>query len=55
MLLLSLTLLVTTAWGAVSRGFTFMPEIDMNNLSLTVTMPEDTTREEAVALADEAV
>ena len=54
-LLLSLTLLVITAWGAVSRGFTFMPEIDMNNLSLTVTMPEDTTREEAVALADEVM
>lgn len=54
-LLLSLTLLVTTAWGAVSRGFTFMPEIDMNNLSLTVTMPEDTTREEAMALADEVM
>ena len=54
-LLLSLTLLVTTAWGAVSRGFTFMPEIDMNNLSLTVTMPEDATREEAVALADEVM
>ena len=54
-LLLSLTLLVTSAWGAVSRGFTFMPEIDMNNLSLTVTMPEDTTREEAVALADEVM
>ena len=54
-LLLSLTLLVTTAWGAVSRGFTFMPEIDMNNLSVTVTMPEDTTRSEAVALADEVM
>ena len=54
-LLLSLTLLVTTAWGAVSRGFTFMPEIDMNNLSVTVTMPEDTTRSEAVALADEVI
>ena len=54
-LLLSLTLLVTTAWGAVSRGFTFMPEIDMNNLSVTVTMPEGTTRSEAVALADEVM
>ena len=54
-LLLSLVLLVTTAWGAVSRGFTFMPEIDMNNLSLTVTMPEDATRDEAVALADQVV
>ena len=55
MLLLSLVLLVTTAWGAVSRGFTFMPEIDMNNLSVTVTMPEDITRAEAVDLADQVV
>ena len=54
-LLLSLVLLVTTAWGAVSRGFTFMPEIDMNNLSLTVTMPEGATRDEAVALADQVM
>ena len=54
-LLLSLVLLVTTMWGAVSRGFTFMPEIDMNNLSLSVTMPEGTTREEAVQLADEVM
>ena len=54
-LLLSLVLLVTSAGAAVMRGFTFMPEIDMNNLSLTVTMPEDTTREEAVALADEVM
>ena len=53
--LLSLVLLVTTAWGAVSRGFTFMPEIDMNNLSVTVTMPEDITRAEAVDLADQVV
>ena len=54
-LLLSLVLLVTTAWGAVSRGFTFMPEIDMNNLSVTVTMPEDITRAEAVDVADQVV
>ena len=54
-LLLSLVLLVTSAWGAVSRGFTFMPEIDMNNLSVTVTMPENTTRDEAVKLADEVL
>lgn len=42
-LLLSLVLLVTSAGAAVMRGFTFMPEMDMNNLSLTVTMPEGTT------------
>ena len=51
-LLLSLVLLVTSAGAAIRRGFTFMPEIDMNNLSLTITMPEGTTREEAVELAD---
>ena len=32
-----------------------MPQIDMNNVSLTVTMPEGISREEAVALADEVV
>ena len=51
-LLLSLVLLVTTGWGAVGRGFTLMPEIDMNNLSLSVTMPEGTHRRQAVELAD---
>ena len=54
-LLLSLVLLVTSAWGALSRGFTFMPEIDMNNLSLEITMPEGTTREEAVEAADQVM
>ena len=54
-LLLSLVLLVTSAGACLRRGFTFMPEIDMNNLSLTITMPEDTSREEAVRLADEVL
>ncbi len=54
-LLLSLVLLVGSAAAALSRGFVFMPDIDMNNLNLTITMPEDATREEAVALADEVV
>ena len=48
-------LLVGSAAAALSRGFVFMPDIDMNNLNLTITMPEDATREEAVALADEVV
>ena len=54
-LLLAVVLLAGSAWGAVSRGFAFMPQIDMNNVSLTVTMPEGISREEAVALADEVV
>ena len=53
--LLAVVLLAGSAWGAVSRGFVFMPQIDMNNVSLTVTMPEGISRQEAVALADEVV
>ena len=54
-LLLAVVLLAGSAWGAVSRGFVFMPQIDMNNVSLTVTMPEGISRQEAVALAAEVV
>lgn len=54
-LLLSLVLLVTTAWAAISRGFIFMPQMDMNNLTVSITMPEDATREEAVAMADDVL
>ncbi len=54
-LLLSLVLLVATGWAAISRGFIFMPELDMNNLSVSITMPEDATREEAVAMADDVL
>ena len=50
---LALLLLIGSAWGALSRGFTFMPEMDMNNLNVTVTMPENCSREKAVELADE--
>ncbi len=49
----SLALLILTGVLAVSRGFSFMPEMDINNVSVTVTMPEDCTREEAVAYTDE--
>lgn len=48
-------LLVITGAAAVSRGFAFMPEVDMNNVSITVTMPEDCDLEQAKALADEVV
>ena len=52
-LLLALVLLAGSAWGAIGRGFTFMPEIDMNNVNITVTMPEGCDRATAVELADE--
>ena len=51
-LLASMVLLVVTAFAAVSRGFIFMPEMDMPNVSISVSMPEDATMEEAAALAD---
>ena len=50
---LALVLLAGSAWGAISRGFTFMPEMDMNNVNVTVTMPEGCDRATAVELADE--
>ena len=52
---LALLLLVGSAYFAVSKGFSFMPDIDMNTVSVDIRMPENATREEAVALADEAL
>ena len=51
----SLLLLVGSAGAALARGFAFMPNIDMNTVNLTISMPEGCTREQAVALADEAL
>ncbi len=52
-LLASLTLLLASAAMILGRGFTFMPPMDMNNVNVTITMPEGVTRTEAEALADE--
>ncbi len=49
----SLALLILTGIATVSRGFSFMPEFDMNTVNVTVSMPEGCTREEAVAYTDE--
>ena len=49
----SLALLILTSLATVSRGFSFMPEFDMNTVNVTVSMPEGCTREEAVAYTDE--
>ena len=54
-LLLALVMLLGSAGLALSRGFAFMPSIDMNTINLTITMPEGTEREEAVELADEVL
>lgn len=55
-LILTLVLLVLSAWGAFSRGFTFMDmEMEANQISMTVGPKEDQilTFEELKALADE--
>ena len=51
----SLLLLVGSAGATLARGFAFMPNIDMNTVNLTVSMPEGCTREQAVSLADEVL
>lgn len=45
--------LIITGLVTVKRGFSFMPDMDMNSVNVTVTMPEDCSREEAVAYTDE--
>ncbi len=51
----SVALLGASAWLCLGRGFSFMPEIDMNTVNVTITMPEDADRDQAVALADQAL
>ena len=48
-------LLVASTVLSLMQGFIFMPEMDMPNVSVSVTMPEDATMEESVAMADEVL
>ena len=54
-LLLATVMLIVSTGLTLMRGFTFMPNIDMNMLNMTIVMPEGIEREEAVALADEVL
>ena len=54
-LIASAVLLVVTAAASLSKGFIFMPDMDMPNVSVSVAMPEDCTMEEAAALSDEVL
>ena len=54
-IVLAAVLLVASMVLSLIQGFIFMPEMDMPNVSVTVTMPEDATMEEAVALSDEVL
>ena len=49
----SAALLIATALLTVQRGFVFMPEIDLNTVSVTITMPEDCDHDKAAEMADE--
>jgi len=49
----ALALLLASGALALARGFSYMPTVDMNSVSLTVTMPEDTDRATAEDLADQ--
>ena len=48
-------LLVVTAVASLSRGFIFMPQMDMPNVSVTVTMPEGADMDRASDLADQVL
>ncbi len=51
----SAVLLAVSAVWSLSRGFIFMPTLDMPNVNVTISMPEDATMEEAVELADQVL
>ena len=49
----AVVLLAGSALLTLQRGFVFMPEIDLNTVSVTISMPEGCTYEKAAELADE--
>jgi len=54
-LILSVVLLIASALLAISKGTAFMPEMDSNQLSMTVTLPKDTPLEDTAEVTDEIV
>ena len=54
-LVASVILLVGSALLSVSKGTAFMPEMDSNQLSMTVTLPKDTLLEDTAKVTDEIV
>ena len=54
-LIAAVVLLAGSAIWSLSRGFIFMPKMDMPNITVSVTMPEEATMEEKVALADQVL
>lgn len=54
-MLASLALLVLSFMGVVSRGFSFMPSMEMPQMTVSIAMDEEATREEAIAVTDETL
>lgn len=53
--LFAIALLAGSIYAELSKGFTFMPEMDMPQLSATLETESGTSFEETTALADEAI
>lgn len=51
----ALALLIVTGKASISKGFIFMPQMDMPNVNISVTMPEGADMEQSAALADEVL
>ena len=55
-LITTVVLFVGSLVLAISKGFSFMPQMDSPQMSMTLTMPEDTkTLEETAAMSDEVI
>ena len=54
-LIASLVLLIASGLAAMARGFSFMPPMDMSNISVSIQMPEECTMEKATDLADQVL
>ena len=51
-ILVSVVLLVVSAVLAISRGFTYMPEMDSTQMSVSITLPDDARLEDTAAVCD---
>lgn len=51
-LILAVVLLAASVAGALSKGFTFIPEMTSPQMSVTVTMPEGSETKDTMAMAD---
>ncbi len=52
-LVVAVALLVLSAWGAFSRGFSYMPEMSTNQITVSVEMPRGTKEAETMTATDE--